>query len=261
VQVLQALHFFAQVLSPGITSVPYSKLDMSFLFWYGTGTCTRSMPSFVNRTGHKYGKLTVIGLDNEKSIKKRKYWICACECGNQKSVLADNLQAGKTKSCGCLQNANRVEQANKRKKWGSELYPTRHIWKLMLRRCYNPKDSCYEYYGKRGIFVCKEWHEFDNFLKDMGVKPEGLTLERKDVNKNYSAENCCWATPKEQARNRRTTRWITIENVTKSAAEWCELYKCSQVLFAARVTRGWDVVKALQTPARAISQDWRKNSF
>jgi hypothetical protein len=217
------------------------------------------VPAFVDRTGHKYGKLTVIKLDEQRSNKKRKYWICLCECSNQKSVLSDNLHAGKIKSCGCFQIENQLIQANKRKKWGKTLYPTRQIWKLMLRRCYNPADAVYAYYGKRGISVCAEWHDFNNFLRDMGVKPDQLTLERKNVNKGYCLENCCWATAKEQARNRRTTKWITIDGVVKSAAEWCEQYNCSQHLFSARIFRGWDVVEALQTPARAISQDWRKN--
>jgi hypothetical protein len=218
------------------------------------------MPAFVNRTGHKYGKLTVIGLDQQKSTKKRKFWICICECGNTKSIIADNLKGERTKSCGCLIIENQLIQAEKRKKWGKKLLPTRHVWQLMLRRCYNPKDGVYCHYGARGILVCDRWHEFENFLKDMGVKPEKLSLERKNVNKNYSPENCCWATPKEQARNKTNTKWITINNSTKSAAEWCEIYATSQNLFCARILRGWDPLKALTTPPRTISQDWRKKS-
>lgn len=215
------------------------------------------MPSFINRTGHKYGRLTVIELDQEKSTKKRKFWLCKCECGQRVSVLGDNLSGDRTKSCGCFRIENQLVQAEKRKKWGKTLLPTRHIWQLMLRRCYNPKDAVFKHYGGRGITVCENWHNFDNFLKDMGVRPEGLSLERKDVNGHYCPENCCWATIVQQTRNRRTTKWITIHGQTKSAAEWCETYNCSQRLFSHRVKTGWDPLRALTTPARPISQDWR----
>jgi hypothetical protein len=219
---------------------------------------SKPMPSFIDRTGQKYGKLTVIELDKSRCTKKRKFWICKCECGEQASVNADNLSGNRTKSCGCLKVENQLVQAAKRKKWGKELLPTRHVWQLMLRRCYNPKDNVFSHYGERGITVCKRWHEFENFLEDMGIKPEGLSLERKDVNKNYCLENCCWATQIEQTRNRRTTKWITINNETKSAAEWCEIYRCRQNLFSARIKRGWSPLEALTVPARQISQDWRK---
>lgn len=215
------------------------------------------MPSFIDRTGTQYGRLTALKLDPEKSTKKRKYWICECLCGNTKSILADNLQSGKTISCGCYSLEMTPVRAVSRTRWGKDLAATRHVWRLMLRRCKNPKDGVYEYYGGRGISVCDEWKDFDKFLKDMGVKPEGYSLERKNVNGNYCLENCCWVTQKEQARNRTNTKWISIGGDTKSAAEWCEIYDCNQGLFSARLSRNWDPLKALTTPPRPISQDWR----
>jgi hypothetical protein len=215
------------------------------------------MPAFIDRTGNKYGKLSVIELDLKKSTKERKFWICICDCGTTTSVNTDNLAGGRTRSCGCLKIENQLTQAKKRKKWGKELLPTRHVWQLMLRRCYNSNDGVFKYYGERGISVCKRWHNFENFLKDMGVKPKGLSLERKDVNGNYCPENCCWATTTEQTRNRRNTKWITIKGQTKCAAEWCEIYNCTQNLFSSRLSRGWDPLKALTTPPRPIAQDWR----
>jgi len=215
------------------------------------------MPPFIDRTGNKFGKLTVLNLDLEKSTKKRKFWVCICECGETRSINGDNLSGGRTKSCGCLQVENQLVQAAKRRKWGPELLPTRHIWQLMWRRCENPKDCVYKHYGARGIKVCDEWKDFDVFLNDMGIKPEGLSLERKDVNGNYCPENCCWATTLEQVRNRTTTKWITLMDQTKSASEWCEIYNVSQSLFSARTARGWDPLRALTTPPRPISQDWR----
>jgi hypothetical protein len=81
--------------------------------------------------------------------------------------------------------------------------PTYYSWAGMKSRCLNPKDSRYKDYGGRGIKVCKEWHDFRNFLKDMGLRPKGHTLDRIDVNGNYEPSNCRWATLEMQAANKR----------------------------------------------------------
>jgi hypothetical protein len=83
--------------------------------------------------------------------------------------------------------------------------PTYRIWQGMIRRCEKPYDAGYKYYGGRGITVCKRWHAFKNFLKDMGERPPGQSLERKNNDKGYMPSNCRWATPAEQAANRRFT--------------------------------------------------------
>ena len=80
---------------------------------------------------------------------------------------------------------------------------TYRCWGYMLQRCYNKNNKDYIHYGNRGIIVCHEWHDFENFLRDMGEKPEGLTIDRKDNDKGYNKENCKWSTQKEQVHNRR----------------------------------------------------------
>lgn len=127
--------------------------------------------------------------------------------------------------------------------------PIHNIWCGINNRC-NPNHAHSNGYGKRGISVCAEWSVFENF-RDWafanGYK-EGLTIERKDVNGNYSPENCKWVSLSEQARNRRTTRWVVHQGRTMSLAEAAEIaglpYK--QVHF--RIKHGWSVEKALSEP-------------
>ncbi len=97
----------------------------------------------------------------------------------------------------------------------------RAAFNITKQRCYNPSCRDYKYYGGRGITICERWlADFQNFLDDMGLRPDGMTLERKDVNGPYSPENCVWATRKEQTENRRDTLTLTVDGVTKTLNEW-----------------------------------------
>ena len=115
------------------------------------------------------------------------------------------------------------------------------IWHGMMSRCYNTKNTQYCYYGERGITVCKSWHNVTNFIHwalKNGYK-DGLSIERKNVNGNYKPSNCCWIPRSEQAYNRRTTRNITINGITKPASLWAKEVGITREAFQKRLNSGW----------------------
>lgn len=145
----------------------------------------------INLIGMKFGRLTVL----EEVVERREGRIvdlCECECGKKRKVRRDDILSGKTKSCGCLRGTHRMY-----------LTTTYKTWKSMIQRCTNKKTKEYPNYGGRGIIICEEWKTFSNFFKDMGERPEGKTIDRKNNNLGYFKENCAWSTRCEQSRNTR----------------------------------------------------------
>lgn len=123
------------------------------------------------------------------------------------------------------------------------------IWKTMVARCTRPHAKDFPRYGGRGITVCERWRTFANFLADMGERPAGLTLDRKDGTGGYEPANCRWATPKEQARNRRNNVLLTHDGQTATVAEWAERTGLERKTLEYRVRAGWPAERALTTPS------------
>lgn len=134
----------------------------------------------------------------------------------------------------------KVRKTNRGEEHGLRKTSEYYSWKSMIQRCENSNHDAYPRYGGRGIKICQRWRKsFINFLTDMGQRPIGTCLERRDNNGNYEPNNCYWATQKQQARNRRSNRIITINGDSLTISEWSEKTGVSKLLIQARAAKGW----------------------
>lgn len=141
---------------------------------------------------------------SETSKQKRRYGLYRCECGVEFKTRTDNIKNGHTNSCGCYKKkvASKLKMTH-----GLTYHPIYTTWHGMIQRCNNKKHSYYKDYGDRGIKVCDRWMIFENFVEDMlSSYKYGLSIDRIDVNGNYSKSNCRWATNYVQCRNTRLLR-------------------------------------------------------
>ncbi len=170
------------------------------------------MNTLTSHAGLRFGRLVVLKKAQSAVHGRSSKWLCFCDCGNAKVVGIDLLRSGNTRSCGCL---HRELMSKHFTKHGQSHTPEYHAWHDMLRRCYNQKNKHYKDYGGRGIKVCQRWRDsFEEFFADMGHRPEGLTLERTNNELGYMPGNCEWATPLQQAHNRRDNNPLGMKGVT-----------------------------------------------
>lgn len=153
---------------------------------------------FIDRTGQRFGRLTVLHRAGTNSYKK-VIWECLCDCGAQTTVVSGALASGNTTSCGCA-----LKEAIT--KHGGSAKGSYNTWRAMMRRCYNPADKDYPRYGGRGISVHEPWHDYAVFANDIGEPTGTETFDRIKTDGNYEPGNVRWATPTVQARNIRVPK-------------------------------------------------------
>lgn len=169
---------------------------------------------------------------------------CECDCGAIVIKRASHLRQGAVKSCGCLHDTHGIGKQYG-KTHGMTYSRTYTSWAAMKERCSNPNHPHYAEYGGRGIVFDKKWTEFVGFLEDMGERPVGTTLDRKDGNKGYFKSNCRWATPKEQGRNKRTNRLVELDGRVLTVSAWSEITGIGKTTIKARLNRGLSAREAL----------------
>lgn len=158
-------------------------------------------------------KLLDLGFNHKDKWGKR-HNLYRCVCGNEKIIAVSNVKFGGMISCGCYRR-------EKLKKHGMSNTLVYNVWQHMKDRCSNKTNKSYPFYGGRGISFIKRWNNFQNFFNDMGeTYKDGLTLERINVNKGYSKNNCRWATRTEQSNNRRDNINITYKGITLNITQW-----------------------------------------
>lgn len=200
--------------------------------------------------GTRYGRLTII-KEVEPHVfpsgrKKRKF-LCRCDCGTEWVAVLDNLRSGNTSSCGCLNIEAITTHGETQNGRPTPEYTAYHNAK---KRCEDPNRKCYHNYGGRGIEF--RFDSFEQFFAELGPRPSPKhTVDRIDSNGHYSPQNCRWATRQQQQNNTRTNRFLTYNGKTMTMAQWAREVGLQYKTLEYRINQSsWPIERALTTPVR-----------
>lgn len=208
------------------------------------------------KLGDRFGRLTALNNGHLVQMQNQRttYVRVKCECGTEKDVRAISLKSGITRTCGCgIAEKAKSIAAEHCKTHGLSNTPIYRVYRTMLSRCYNPNVERYPIYGARGIRVCDRWRGdggFENFMSDMGPRPDGYSIERRNSDGAYEPSNCRWANAKEQANNTARNRRIEWQGRNQTLAQWSEEIGIKAITIHMRIKAGWTVEKALTMPLR-----------
>lgn len=186
-------------------------------------------------TGLQFGHLTVL-RKNGQDRHRITIWTCLCDCGKEHDVRRVGLVSHQISSCGC----HSMDHRNNR---GMKKTTTYACWSAMKNRCTNPNNDQWDNYGGRGITVCERWMKFENFLEDMGIKPDGLSLDRENNNLGYFKENCRWIPMINQQSNKRTTKFVTYKGESICIGTLARIKNFNSRALRMRIERGWPTEK------------------
>ena len=202
------------------------------------------------KIGDRINNITVLAMLDGRSTKGEIMYQCKCDCGKMFTARRYLLINRKIMSCGCLRKIN-AEIVNS--KHGMYKTPTYQVWSGIIQRCTNKNHKKYSDYGGRGIMVCKRWFEsFENFIEDMGAKPNSnYSIDRIDNDGNYCKDNCRWATWITQQNNKRNNHYITYQGVTKTLKEWSNSLGISYCTLTSRINKSrWSIERSFTTPVK-----------
>ena len=204
------------------------------------------MSKKINMIGKKFNRLTVV-CEYGRDKQGRCRYLCRCDCGNEKVIFGGHLRSGRIKSCGCYAREVASAVNTKYAKEDKILYTT---WIGMRQRCNNKNVKLYYRYGGRGISICEEWDDYLKFFHwaiENGYE-KGKQLDRINNDGNYEPLNCRWVTRTENNNNKSNVKQYEIKGITHTLTEWCQINNVRRNTVKARLSRGWDIEKALFTP-------------
>lgn len=205
----------------------------------------------LNLAGKTFGRLTVL-RDVTPAGSKASLWECQCACGTTTIKNGSRIKRGAVASCGCIHRERMHNRGTHFHSINGAESPTWNSWKAMHSRC-TPTHKSHRYYYDKGIVVCKRWKKFENFLADMGERPEGTTLDRKKNAVGYNKRNCQWSTRSQQQMNKTTTKRFTYEGETKTLTAWARDARCRVpycTLHKRVIVYGFDFILSLTTRTR-----------
>ena len=193
----------------------------------------------VDLIGKVFSHLTVVSVCETDD----RFYNCVCSCGNVKRSFFVHLTMGKAISCGCVKKPG---PAKHRKIFTKAWY----AWSAMKQRCLNPNHKYYHRYGGRGITICDRWHDFVNFLDDMGEPEDDLTLERIDNDDGYHPGNCEWMPWEHQHNNKEKSIIISYDGRAQTISQWARETGLNKSMLARRYHAGLSAEEILTKPSK-----------